>query len=376
MKRFPVCLALLPLLVTLLAGGAQAAELNVTSLTVIPKPDAEQGPPQEAIQMPFITHDRPELAANINDSLFINRFKALAPVKAEPRLPADGFDLAGLAGQTFNVARNDARLLTIHFDAEGCGAYCETYSVAYSFDTRTGRQLNPRELFTPAGVRALSLRMHKEKQRVYRAQVARHEKELKASRKKKDERETIDDLEERIAFNRECLASVEAEGDEVRARKSFNERWEFNAAEARMTAERCSNHASRALDDVGTVSLSLPYDSLRPHLTAYGKSVLLGEGQASSGEVWGQVLRGRIGKLPVVMMLEKQDDGSVSGVYFYEKHRKPIELSGQAEGGKLDLQERDADGNPAARLQLEVGKNLLRGEWVGKQSLWMELRAP
>ncbi|NVJ27218.1 MULTISPECIES: hypothetical protein [Myxococcus] len=376
MKRLPVRLALLPLLAALLAGGAHAADLTVTSLTVIPKPAAEQAFPQEVIQMPFITHDKPELAANINDSLFIGRFKALAPVKAEPKLPADGFDLAGLAGQTFSVTRNDARLLTIQFNAEGCGAYCETYSVSYSFDMRTGRQLNPRELFTPAGVRALSLRMHKEKQRLYRAQVARHEKELKASRQKKDAHETIDDLEERIAFNRECLASVDGESDEVRARTAFNERWEFNAAEARMTAERCSNHASRALDDVNTVSLSLPYDSLRPHLTAYGKSVLLGEGQASSGDVFSQVLRGRIGKLPIVMMLEKQDDNSVSGVYFYEKHRKAIELDGQAEGGKLTLEERDADGNPTARLQLEAGKNLLRGEWVGKQSLRMELRAP
>ncbi|MFY2561012.1 hypothetical protein ACN469_25650 [Corallococcus terminator] len=361
---------------TLLAGGAQAADLKVTTLTVIPKPDAEQPFPRDVIEMPFITHDRPELAANINDRLFIARFKALAPVKAEPRLPADEFDLAGLAGQTFKVSRNDARLLTIQFNAEGCGAYCETYSVAYSFDTQTGRLLQPQDLFTRAGVQALAVRMRKEKQRLYREQIAQRKKELKTARKQKAESETIDDLEERIAFNSECLAGQEGDADDALVKTFIDERWEFKAEDARWTSERCSNHASRALDDVGNVSLSLPYASLRPHLTAYGKSVLLGEGKPVAGGVSGQVLRGRLGKQPVVMVLEKQSDNSVSGVYFYEKYRKPIELGGQEEGGKFDLEERDADGNPVARLQLEVGKNGLRGEWQGKQSLPMELRAP
>ncbi|AKF86668.1 hypothetical protein MFUL124B02_31155 [Myxococcus fulvus 124B02] len=376
MKRLPVHLVLFPLLAVLLTGSARAAGVEVRSLTVIPKPAAESVFPVGDLQMPFVTHEKPEVAVLINDGLFIGRFKALAPTKVEARLPADGLDLSGLAEQGFSVTRNDGRLLTIRFDAEGCGAYCETYSVAYSFDVRTGRQLNPRELFTPAGVRALVLRMHKEKLRRYREQISRHERELKASRKKAAASDTLADLEERLAFNRECLEGEEAKAEEERTRSTFHERWEFNGTEAQVTAERCSNHASRALDDVDSVSLALPYASLRPHLTAYGKHVLLGEGQASSGDVFGQVLRGRIGKLPIVMMLERQDDDSVSGVYFYEKHRKPIELFGKVEGGKLELQERDAEGNPASSLRLEVGKNLLRGDWVGKQTLRLELRAP
>ncbi|MFY1832172.1 hypothetical protein ACN47A_40100 [Myxococcus fulvus] len=376
MKRLPVCLVLFPLLATLLSGRAQAAGLEVRSLTVIPKPEAESVFPVGDIQMSLVTHEKPEVAANINDGLFIGRFKALTPTKVEARLPADGLDLSGIAEQGFSVTRNDGRLLTIRFDVEGCGAYCETYSVAYSFDTRTGRQLNPRELFTPAGVRALVLRMHKEKLRLYREQVSLHERELKTSSKQESASDTAEDGEDRLALNRECLESEEAKADEERARSTFHERWEFNGTEARMTAGRCSNHASRALDDVDNVSLALPYASLRPHLTAYGKRVLLGEGQGVSGDVFGQVLRGRIGKLPIVMMLERNRDDSVSGVYFYEKHRKPIEVGGRVAGGKLELQETDAEGNPTASLRLEVGKNLLRGEWVGKQTLRMELRAP
>ncbi|MCY1002053.1 hypothetical protein OWM54_33365 [Myxococcus sp. MISCRS1] len=376
MKRLPVGLLLFPVLAVLLTGRAWAEGVEVRSLTVIPKPGAESVFPVGDLQMAFVTHEKPEVAANINDALFIGRFKALTPTKVEARLPADGLDLSGLSEQGFTVTRNDGRLLTIHFDIEGCGAYCETYSVAYGFDVRTGRQLTPRELFTPAGVRALVLRMNKEKLRLYREQIAKHERELKASNKKAPASGTVEDLEERLAFNRECLEGVEANAEEERTRSTFHERWEFTGTEARMTAERCSNHASRALDDVDSVSLALPYASLRPHLTAYGKRALLGEGQGVSGDVFGQVLRGRIGKLPIVMMLERHRDDSVSGVYFYEKHRKPIELDGRVEGGKLELQERDAEGNPVASLRLEVGKNLLRGEWAGKQPLRMELRAP
>ncbi|MCP3057685.1 hypothetical protein LXT21_02720 [Myxococcus sp. K38C18041901] len=376
MKRLPVRLVLLPLLAVLFTGRAGAEGLEVRTLKVIPKPEAESVFPVGDLQMALVTHGTPEVGANINDGLFIGRFKALTPTKVAARLPADGLDLSGLSEQSFSVTRNDGRLLTIRFDVEGCGAYCESYSVAYTFDTRTGRQVNPGELFTPAGVRALVLRMHKEKLRLYREQVARYERELKPSSKKTPASDTVENLEERLAFNRECLEGVEANAEEERTRSYFHERWEFDGAEARMIAGRCSNHASRALDDVDKVSLALSYDSLRPHLTAYGKRVLLGEGQGVSGDVFGQVLRGRIGKMPIVMMLERQRDDSVSGVYFYEKHRKPIEVDGRLEGGKLELQERDADGNSTGSLRLEVGKNLLRGEWVGKQSLKMELRAP
>ncbi|QSQ13884.1 hypothetical protein [Myxococcus landrumensis] len=376
MKRLPVRLALLPLLATLLAGGARAADLTVTSLTVLPQPNVEPPYPQEAIQMPFITHGNPKLAARINDRLFISRFKTLAPAKAEPQLSAPEFDLAGLASQTFAVTRNDARLLTIHFHAESCGAYCETSSVAYSFDPQTGRLLNPRELFTPAGALALTQRMRKEKQRRYRAQLSQTEKALKSARKKKAADEKLADLEERISFNRACLDQLDQDAEEPLSASSFNDRWEFKSGTAVWTDERCSNHAMRALDDVGNVSLSLSYPSLRPYLTAYGKRMLLGEGQASSNDVFGQVLHGLIGESPVVMVLEKEDGDSVSGMYFDKNHRKPLLLSGEVTGAKLEMQELDADGNPTANVRLEFGDNRLHGHWVGNTTLPMKLSAP
>ncbi|AGC47246.1 hypothetical protein MYSTI_05973 [Myxococcus stipitatus DSM 14675] len=369
-------LALFPLLATLLTGGARAAELTVTSLTVIPKPETEPGYPQEAIRMPFITHGNPDLAARINDRLFISRFKARAPAKAEPQLSAPEFDLAGLARQTFAVTRNDARLLTIRFDAEGCGAYCETYSVAYSFDLRTGRLLTSQELFTPAGVRTLTRRMHQEKQRRYRAQIAQTEKELKAARKKKADDATLADLAERIDFNRECLSRLEENEEETLRWSAVHDRWEFKSGNAVWTDDRCSNHAMRALDDVGPVSLTLPYPALRPHLTAYGKRMLLGEGQASSSDVFGQVLHGLIGESPIVLVMEKADDGSVSGMYFDKNHLKPLLLSGQVTGGKLEMQELDADGNPTANVRLELGDKHLSGDWVGNTPLPMKLSVP
>ncbi|WP_342375393.1 hypothetical protein NVS55_29425 [Myxococcus stipitatus] len=369
-------LVLFPLLTTLLTGGARAEELTVASITVIPKPETEPSYPQEAIRMPFITHRNPELAARINDSLFISRFKARAPAKAEPQLSAPEYDLAGLARQTFAVTRNDARLLTIRFDAENCGAYCEPYSVAYSFDVKTGRLLRSQELFTPAGVRALTRRMHQEKKRRYRAQIAQAEKTLKAARKKKADDETLTDLAERVDVNRACLTQLEEFEDEMLRGSSFHGRWEFKSGNAVWTDGRCTNHAWGGLDDVGNVSLSLPYAALRPHLTAYGKRMLLGEGQASSSDVFGQVLHGFIGESPIVSVLEKEDDGSVSGMYFDKNHLKPLLLNGQVTGGKLEMEEQDAGGNPTANVRLEIGDNHLRGDWVGNTPLPMKLSAP
>jgi hypothetical protein len=132
----------------------------------------------------------------------------------------------------------------------------------------------------------------------------------------------------------------------------------------------------RALDDVGDVTLALSYPALGPDLTSYGKALLLNQGPAKpAGGIYGQLLRGQMGgNMAVTMLLNKESDNSVGGVYFYDKYRKPIKLSGWEKGDALELNEgAGADGQEKATMRLTISGQQIKGRWIGKKEFAVEL---
>ena len=371
--------------VLLAMGTVNAAEVSTTSIstgtaitaiTIVDKqPDGPLHP--RSIRMPYVTLPDTAASANINDRLFIGQLNGLAPAKPIPTVDSKGLQLDGIASQDFEQVRLDERLLTLRFDAEGCGAYCEDYSVFYSFDLKNGRKLNNEDMFTPAGMRAIAEKMRKEKLRLYKNQIAELKQELKTEQKKSvPNREIVEDLQDRLTVNLECAERTSQEASEIRDGAAFYYTWNFLPQHASLHAGRCSNHANRALDDVGDITLPLAYAALRPHMTAYGRTMLLREGDAKASNVYGQILRGNLGKQAIIMMLEKQDDDSISGVYFYSKYRKPIELYGRAQGKQIALEERNPEGKTMAQLHLQIDGNRLQGEWQQDNRLLIDLHAP
>ena len=73
--------------------------------------------------------------------------------------------------QQFTVSRSDDRILTIAFDREGCGAYCENYNTYYSFDLLDGSVLTSTNLFTNTGMQALRVRLRQEQIASYQRQI-------------------------------------------------------------------------------------------------------------------------------------------------------------------------------------------------------------
>ena len=97
---------------------------------------------------------------------------------------------------------------------------------------------------------------------------------------------------------------------------------------------------------------------------AHGATLLLGEGRAPAPDApFGQVLRGTLGERQAVTVWvqPRRDDGSVSGVYFYDRFRRPILLFGQARDGALELDESESGG----RWRLQREGPSLRGTWTG-----------
>lgn len=312
------------------------------------------------------------LAANINDRLFIAQFGVMAPRQPPASVgAAQGIAIEGLASQSFSVRRNDGRILTLLFDNEGCGAYCEGYLQAFNFDAASGQLVSLDGLFSKAGLRELSNRISQRKVSAYRAQLAELDKALKAAQKKPD-KALLQDLDERIEFNRTCLnesRAAQTATNDTQDLKYY--RLELKATAFSLTAGRCSNHAMRALDDVDQITLNVPYADLTPFLSAYGRALLLGDAQAPavqpSNWPFGALLRGSIGaNTPITMLLEKDASNAINGSYFYDKFGKPIQLSGSQSGQTLELTE-SVEGAPEnaskASMRLNISGVTLKGVW-------------
>jgi len=230
------------------------------------------------ITMPFV-HGRKGVATAINKQLFKGQFDVPIPVHTNGYFTLSNEEGASsIHSQSFSVTRNDARILTILFDVEGCGAYCENYTTSYSFDSKTGKLLGLSELFTAKGMTHLQKQLEKGKRAEYRKMLATLQQDLQAAYRKREQPDIINDLQERIRLNRECLGEGIHNDRTPRIKADpyqFDYDFELNKKTILLKSGRCSNHAMRALDDVGDYTLELTYASLSPYLTNYGSRLLL-----------------------------------------------------------------------------------------------------
>lgn len=324
------------------------------------------------VTTPFIESTNSVVASKINNLLFIELYGALAPVRyADQFGKGDGVDLGGLSSQSFTIISNNGRVFSLVFSGESCGTYCESYANHYAFDAATGNRLVPSDVFLGSASAILAKKMTSHKLALYNRQIASLKSELKRIAGGKTKAEDIEVLEGKIALNQSCISDVMEHDARANAftRYSYN----FNRTGVGIISERCSNHASRAYDDVGDVILSIPYTDLRPYLSDYGKYIFLNEGKATSdNSIYDKILTGRIEKLMITMLLHKQDNGSILGTYFYNKHRKAIKLFGSESANELLLNELAGE-VITAKMRLKMSSEKLTGSWMGNQTLMMEL---
>lgn len=330
-----------------------------------------------SIVMPFVASSQADIAARINDTLYVDLVGISAPVepgktfalpKDVPTSSHDDFALQGTSSLEFITLRNDDRILSLSIVREGCGAYCETYATPYNFDASTGRRFTAQDIFTHAGQQQIAKRVVQERKRQYTAMLKQLKAQLAAPGKpgKADKEQADgDDTKERIEFNEDCLAHVD--GDSPSDSLEYFDYLKFAIPDdhsVQFTAERCSNHASRALDDVDDVSLSIPDDKLHGMLTAYGEHLFFGTpGQAPAPyEVF---MHGKVGQSPITIRLHAESEGALTAVYYYDKYRTPIELAGKAEGNRIVLSTPGKDLAPEniETFELVRNGNAFSGRW-------------
>jgi hypothetical protein len=363
-------------------GLAQAAGLTVAVVPLEGKGQQMMGKLEASV--PYVkagegaSAQQQSVVRKINDRLFVEQFAVLAPRQIKAKfVVTEGMDIAGLSTQEVSVLRNDERVLTIALDREWCGAYCENSNHYYQFDIQTGAMLQADDLLTDAGKLQLQRWMRQKRIAAYQQQLAVLAKERRAekSNKQKPSKEDGMDIEDRIFFNQDCINQIKAT-KETRAQEI--ERFGYHKmallpASLNLVAYRCSNHAMRALDEVDTVTLEVPYAKLEAFFTPYAKAVLLNQGQGQAplaSSSYGQLLRGTLGKAtPITMLLTKNTDGRVIGKYFYDKFGTAIELGGVDDGHRFELTETaPTEGTPreVATLRLQRQGSQLKGTWTGK----------
>lgn len=247
--------------------------------------------------------ESPEIGRRINDAVFSRLLDMPAPGKLRDGLAGldeqfEGDGMRPLTSVEYTVICNDGRLLVVEVDGEGCGAYCESFTEQLLFDARTGRAVQPDELFADAGATTLA-------QRLKSGQIRRGKALIAQARKKKsldaDEGETYawclrqwSEFEPRL-----WPMAVNAKGQ-----------WRF-------VAGNCSAHVNRPQDLLDRLDEVMTMAQLEPHLNSYGKSLLMAIGDVRDpAPVAQQCERGD--RHPLVAMLPAS--GPVASVAAGDEH--------------------------------------------------------
>lgn len=368
-----IYLLLVGLLFLPLAYAASAVPLKIESVEFkAKKANIDFGEP---IILPFASANQSKAAKKINDYLYIDIVGAPAPSKAMDGIirsltEEDNDPIAGVTSMQYKVLVNNGKLLSLKTEAEFCGAYCEEHSQSYSFDASTGRYILLQDIFTGAGLEKL-------KQKVYAARVATMKKEIKRLQKElakpalknKKRDEYALDVESSIFLYESCLLTdAQSHKDEMQSGDHHElDFFTIQPTHIVFTHSRCSNHASRGLDNIDQFKNKYSIQSLKPYLTPYAKYLLLNERVAKPVGSMGQVLYGTLGKVNITMKIHRHDgfDRMFRAVYFDDVKRRPIELSG--DGGNW------TESNSTAKKQPEIAakwkNDVLIGEWQGDKIL-------
>lgn len=244
---------------------ALLAELDACSLRRKPAPLKVEtvSRPGSELRLPWVVASSPEIARRINDVVFQRMLDMPAPAllrearEARP-VQIDGEPVRGLASGEFRLLRNDGRLLALELSGEGCGAYCSGFTEQYLFDARNGRQVENAALFTEEGLMTLT--------RYYRGRVlAEARARIAHARRERTEEDEVDHY-------RGCLRDWAGEFHGLPVP------WLTSSGAWQLQNGTCSFHARMGWDQLDGITVPLPPALLAAHLSPYGKSLLLGQG--------------------------------------------------------------------------------------------------
>jgi hypothetical protein len=147
--------------------------------------------------------------------------------------------------------------------------------------------------------------------------------------------------------------------------------------------DRCSNHASRALDEFEKeyTSYSYAFKDIKKYLSPYGAALVKGSNESVKNTSFrGKIYKGWIGKYPITALIDYvYDDGSLAMFYWYDKHKIIIKWIGHVTNKHFVLKELDLDISSTinANIDAKWDEGKIFGTWTstknGSQALELKL---
>lgn len=214
-------------------------------------------------------------------------------------------------------------ILSIALDGEASGAYPEGFSIWKNFDLRTGNFINAKDLFQSNSTKTVENLIRKN----VKKEVDDFLVQLKSDKNPSEE------VLDQIAIYEDCFTDFTLDGIE----------YYFGKDKIRFIAGRCSNHAMRALDDLGSHIVEFPYKTLDKYWSSYAKNLLSDSEKVDKTSLDHKLYKGKIdGKYPVTVLIDQlYEDGSFSAKYWYDKNKKLIEWNGKLKGNHISIIEND-----------------------------------
>jgi hypothetical protein len=165
-----------------------------------------------------------------------------------------------LSDLTYNINVLNKKMYSLTLNAEGCGAYCESFSTSYNYDLSNGHKIYLESIFSKKGKKELLLLISREKRKEIENYILKINNEV-------DSKQDKEIITQTIELYKNCLNSL-----------PFNslEFIDFKIIDKTivLTSERCSNHAEIALDELDDYQFIYKQSEINSHLNKYGKNIL------------------------------------------------------------------------------------------------------
>ncbi|MDQ1160785.1 hypothetical protein QE422_001153 [Chryseobacterium sp. SORGH_AS 447] len=335
------------------ASGLCFGQQNTIKITDLP-------PTSENFVFPVISYSKnSKVAEKINTYLQVDQLEYIPGTAGDPsKRVTSGKNSSSnyVYFYSWKKMKTPGNILSIIMDGEASGAYPEGFTIWKNFDLRTGNFISAEDLFRPDAVKLMESLIRKK----VRKEISDFLTDLKSRKNPSEE------VQDQIAMYEECSTdyTIGSIG------------YYFAEDSIRFVAERCSNHAMLALDDLGSHQVGFSYQELEKYWSPYAKNLLSGSQQADQTGFSNKIYKGKIdGKYPITVLIgEVYADGSFSAKYWYDKNRKLIEWHGTVKGNHISLVE-SSEYNEEARqwmvtalIEADLRGRKMTGTWQNQKT--------
>ncbi len=169
----------------------------------------------------------------------------------------------GVSQLSYKVNLLNQKFYSVTISGEGCGAYCESFDRSLNFNLETGELVKTDQLFTSEGKQKVLSFISGEKMKQVSEQISDAEVALAKPDLSADERELAEGI---WGVFTACMESADYKDLDYVEFEVFPDR-------ILLRSGRCSNHVSRAYDEIGNFIFDLPVAKWDNFTSAYIKQV-------------------------------------------------------------------------------------------------------